>query len=503
MSIVYGNSNSILHGGAVFNAPEKIMVSPVGFILNIDDDDASGDALVLNNGSYVVKIDGLVAAGGHIGVHYTDGTGSSNLFVGNSGGLFGGETAVSASQKLNIVNSGQIGGDCGVKEEANGNYSIRNNRDGQIGGGDNGAIVLQGAGVHKIVNKGSFIVFSPSFTINSTGAGKEIVTNSGSIEGDVFLGLGNDVFTNKGKGTADNVHLGGGNDKFFGGSAIDHVFDSSGSDAIRLGAGADVYNAIRGMAIDTGADGTDKVDGGKGIDVYNASAATVSLLINLDRNAQTDTSVAMTIAAKTATDLGAGEIGTDKLTKIEIVQGGAGSDIIFGSQSVDQLFGNGEDDHLFGLGGNDRLDGGALNDRLFGGVGADTLVGGTGSDHLTGGKGKDILYGGDGTDTPDNAADYFVFTGIGESTVSRGGRDVILDFEDTIDQIDLSALGHLDFIGMFSPFTGTGPEVRVSAEPSGWVVQVDRNGDTKMDFAIEIRDFEHAIEWDTTDFLLS
>ena len=501
MSIVYGNSNSILSGGAVFNAPETIMVTPVGYILDIEDD-ASGDALVLNNGSYVVKIDGLVAAGGHIGVHYTAGIGSSKLFLGKSGALFGGDTAVSASQKLNIVNSGQIGGNCGVKEEVNGNYSIVNNRNGQIAGGDDGAILLLGSGVHRIVNKGSLEVFSPSFTINSTGAGREIVTNSGSIQGDVFLGLGNDIFTNKGKGTATNVHLGGGNDKFFGGSAADHAFDSSGSDTIRLGAGADVYNAIRSATFDTGTDGIDKVDGGRGIDVYDASAATASLLINLDHKAQTDTSVAMTIAAKTATDHGAGEIGTDKVAMFESVQGGAGSDIVFGSRSANQLFGNGEDDHLFGLGGNDTLDGGALNDRLFGGARADTLLGGTGSDHLTGGKGRDVLYGSDGT-APDAAADYFVFTSIGDSTVSRAGRDVIMDFEDNFDQIDLSALGHLTFVGMFQPFTGTGPEIRVSAEPSGWVVQVDRNGDTKMDFAIEIRDFDHQIEWGPEDFILS
>lgn len=32
---------------------------------------------------------------------------------------------------------------------------------------------------------------------------------------------------------------------------------------------------------------------------------------------------------------------------------------------------------------------------------------------------------------------------------------------------------------------------------------VDRNGDTKMDFAIEIRDLDHQIEWDSTDFILS
>jgi len=99
MSIVYDNSNSILSGGVVFNAPETIMVTAAGFILDIDDD-ASGDALVLNNGSYVVKVEGLIAAGEHVGVHYTAGAGSSKLLVGKSGAMFGGDTAVSASHKL-------------------------------------------------------------------------------------------------------------------------------------------------------------------------------------------------------------------------------------------------------------------------------------------------------------------------------------------------------------------------------------------------------------------
>lgn len=54
MSIVYGNSNSILNGGAVFSAPETIVVTSTGFILDIED--PSGDALVLSNGSYVLKI---------------------------------------------------------------------------------------------------------------------------------------------------------------------------------------------------------------------------------------------------------------------------------------------------------------------------------------------------------------------------------------------------------------------------------------------------------------
>ena len=82
-----------------------------------------------------------------------------------------------------------------------------------------------------------------------------------------------------------------------------------------------------------------------------------------------------------------------------------------------------------GGGGNDKLFGGDQNDTLYGDGGADRLFGGNGNDTLSGGKGRDLLWGG-----PDR--DYFDFT-----TDDIGWTDVIKDFEDSIDRIDLNALG--------------------------------------------------------------
>ena len=74
----------------------------------------------------------------------------------------------------------------------------------------------------------------------------------------------------------------------------------------------------------------------------------------------------------------------------------------------------------------DTLSGAGGNDMLFGAGGADVLDGGDGSDSLSGGDGNDTLTGGAGTDR-------FLSSGFG-----GGATDVIADFEDTVDILDLS-----------------------------------------------------------------
>jgi hypothetical protein len=102
------------------------------------------------------------------------------------------------------------------------------------------------------------------------------------------------------------------------------------------------------------------------------------------------------------------------------ITGGAGGDSI-GPGGALSLRGN---DWISGQAGADRLAGGAGADRLLGGFGVDILWGGDGADRLTGGPGADRLTGGAG-------ADVFAFaTGF--------GTDVITDFRDGIDRIDLS-----------------------------------------------------------------
>ena len=152
--------------------------------------------------------------------------------------------------------------------------------------------------------------------------------------------------------------------------------------------------------------------------------------------------------------------------------------------------------------GEDSLSGGAGNDRLFGDGDNDTLIGGAGKDELTGGG-----FNGSG----DLSVDTFVFTAVTDSGVTNATRDTILDFEDGVDKIDLSAidanttiLGDDAFsasIGTNVNFGGAG-ELRAVAVASGWIIEGNVNGDTNADFSILVADADHSIVWDGTDFLL-
>jgi hypothetical protein len=126
-----------------------------------------------------------------------------------------------------------------------------------------------------------------------------------------------------------------------------------------------------------------------------------------------------------------GTCGNDEIDALggnDVVYGGAGNDIIDGGAGNDKLYGGTGNDILYGGAGNDKLYGGTGNDILAGGAGNDRLYGGAGNDRLYGGSGNDILSGGAGRDT-------FVYR-------SGDGRDLILDFTQGQDVIDLSSFGY-------------------------------------------------------------
>ncbi|WP_313806466.1 cadherin domain-containing protein [Sphingobium sp.] len=95
------------------------------------------------------------------------------------------------------------------------------------------------------------------------------------------------------------------------------------------------------------------------------------------------------------------------------------------------LTGGGEEDTLRGAGGNDTLIGNGGADTLNGNGGIDTIDGGAGADRITGGAGADILTGG-------ADADLFIYNATGNSTALV--MDRIMDFQEGIDRIDLSAI---------------------------------------------------------------
>ncbi|MCI2401191.1 calcium-binding protein, partial [Aliiroseovarius sp. N1Y82] len=113
---------------------------------------------------------------------------------------------------------------------------------------------------------------------------------------------------------------------------------------------------------------------------------------------------------------------------VERVVGFTGDDTIdaTGAGVSITLTGGAGNDTLIGGGGADALFGGAGNDAIFGGVGGDTLLGADGADVLNGAAGNDALGGGAG-------ADSFVFD-------SGWGQDVVMDFTDDEDLIDLSGV---------------------------------------------------------------
>ena len=157
---------------------------------------------------------------------------------------------------------------------------------------------------------------------------------------------------------------------------------------------------------------------------------------------------------------------------VENLIGSNFEDLLLGSSVANELNGEDSDDILEGRAGDDSLFGGSGNDDRIGGTGVDTLIGGTGGDDLTGGA----------------DADVFVYETIADSALTGIGRDRILDFEQGVDLIDLSALGIQDFIFQ-SAFTGGGTsEVRYQNVGGGakTLVQIDVDGDGNADSAIII-----------------
>ncbi len=147
----------------------------------------------------------------------------------------------------------------------------------------------------------------------------------------------------------------------------------------------------------------------------------------------------------------------------DFIGGGEGDDVLIDNYGSNELRGGMGDDTLTvgngsagstlkGGAGDDMLTSGAGNDFLYGGSGYDTLIGGRGDDALYGNRGRDVLNGGEGDDLLDGGrsndtltgglgSDIFVFRPLDK------GHDVITDFEDGSDLIEITGLsfGALDF----------------------------------------------------------
>ncbi len=273
----------------------------------------------------------------------------------------------------------------------------------------------------------------------------------------------------------DTVYGHDGNDTIYGGIGNDRLYGDWHNDTLYGGTGDDTLNGGQGDDVIDGGTGNDLASGDAGSDTFIVSKGDGGLVIDdFTAGAGGDRLVAKgyTSAALAASQLT--QAGSDALLNLQdgtnitfsdikasalvsslygdiggsvsafrpgssapspepappvtgtIRTGGSGNDIIDGSKGDDIISGRSGNDRLGGSDGNDRLLGDDGNDTLYGHWGNDSLNGGAGDDRLDGGPGQDYLYGGTGRDV-------FVVSDL-------SGQDVILDFRQGEDRLDLTAL---------------------------------------------------------------
>ncbi len=347
--------------------------------------------------------------------------------------------------------------------------------------GDSAAGIVEAVGASSMVN-----VERAAEIQGSDGDDHFIGHNDAGVAGSAV-----DVFY--GRGGADRLEGGQGADTLNGGEGDDTIKGGSGNDYIVGGWGDDVFE----FGIGDGHDFITDFESGDVIRVSGFSSYTVeqSGVDTIIRFSPTDT---ITLSHTEPSDLVPGSIVFESEWDSEVV-GGPGDEALAGSAGADLIQGLDGNDTLSGLAGDDRLEGGGGDDVLLGGAGDDELVGGsgydtasfatatagvtvslaisgpqdtgegvdtltgienlTGSDFndvltgngvLDGGAGDDVLTGGEVI--YGGAGDDVITGGAGVNTMSGGsgadrfvfgnsdGRDWILDFDSTMDTIEISGV---------------------------------------------------------------
>jgi serralysin len=312
----------------------------------------------------------------------------------------------------------------------------------------------------------------------------------------------------------------------FGSSGADTIVGSSGANSIAGGFGADSLtggplNDQFEYGVPEELQAGETVDGGGGLDVvlvitgtYDFSVATLSNIEFLSHNFPFAATMILS-----GDQIGAGAItnvqGHASSTTDLIVLGssvdlsavsfsnwvdGVATITINGTAGVDSLTGSTQADVINGGKGNDSISGGAGNDLLIGGKGNDLLRGGIGDDIVRGGKGQDTLVGRASLDLA--GSNVFDFNAKVETPRGSTHRDVILDFLDGQDIIDLKGIDAkqgvpgnqaFHFIGTLKFHHHRGElHYRLADNPGPdddfTVVEGDTDGDGKPDFQIKLTD---------------
>ena len=383
------------------------------------------------------------------------------------------------------------------------------------------------------------------------GLGNDSILGSGGD--DTVSGQGGDDWLEGGSandgvyGGADNDTLlgGTGNDTLAGGAGFDFAHYQNSTDGVQVrlaittaqfvssNQGTDTIFGVEGVVGSNhndrlfgnnaanyfaAEDGEDRVYGGGGNDTMDGGAGGNDFLNYYFSSDGVDFSLAnqgafQFVSASQGSDYALnfenllGSSNADNLFgdgNANVIQGYAGSDRIEGAGGDDFLNGGGwgdtvlggdGDDTVLGDYGDDLLGGGNDNDNLAGGAGNDSIYGGAGVDQINGGTGADILYGG-------TQADTFVYTNTSQSTIAN--RDIIQDFVSGVDEINLVGIDANTTVGGNQAFTyiGNGAFSGIAGQLN-WVnfgtttwVQGDTNGDTVVDFSIQLNNVTSLVAGD-------
>lgn len=181
-------------------------------------------------------------------------------------------------------------------------------------------------------------------------------------------------------------------------------------------------------------------------------------------------------------------------------------------------------------GGNDIYDGNggrvkgwiwgdAGTDTLSGGASADLIYGGVGNDRITGRGGRDDLWGDDTATLAVNAGkDTFDFNAISESGTTASKRDIIRDFNNGNDRIDLSTIDANTTIAGNQAFTVLAKGTATSAVGTGkigwyWIdssnnandrtiIRINNDADAAADMTIELVGLKNLSRTGGVDFVL-
>ena len=273
-----------------------------------------------------------------------------------------------------------------------------------------------GEGTDSVSSSISYYLYSEIENLTLTGSANNF--GVGNALANLLTGNAGENLLIAGAGD-DEVHGGAARDAIFGQDGADNLFGDGGIDYIVAGIGNDT--------IDGGAD-ADEIYGQEGDDtIFGGTSFDTDIIVGGDGNDTIHGNSGAGDFDYLYGNLGDDTFYVDTPTDLVFEQGGEGTDTVYAGINGGgfYLYDNIEnliltDNTPFGVGN-------ALDNGLTGNAISNYLLGGAGNDRLNGMGGGDVLFGEAGNDT-------FVF-GIGT------GGDVIGDFTQGQDRIDISAFG--------------------------------------------------------------